>query len=178
MRSASTRLHMYGLVDWGIRCWQLWISVLICGAVGSTMLCRSNTGRGSSGWWRSTLGSGQSCTPLERMQAANLTMPLNAWCTSGWVDLGGFVFGSRCWQALWAGWNRGLLTRGTTLSFGISPLLLGSGKLDSPWERMQPEKASAPLCCADPTEVVEAGPPPGPCPRRIRRRAGPGRRWR
>jgi hypothetical protein len=105
-------------------------------------------------------GSGQFCTPWERMQAANLTMPLSAACTSAWVVLGGFVFGSRCWQALWATWNWGLLARGTTLSLGIVPLLLGSGKLDTPWERMQPEKASAPLSCADPAEVVEEGPPP------------------
>jgi hypothetical protein len=82
MRSASTLLHMYGLVDWGITCWHWWISMVIRGAVGSTMLWRSNTGRGSPGWLRSTLGSGQFCAPWERMQAANLTIPLSAACTS------------------------------------------------------------------------------------------------
>src|ERR1700730_11487012 len=141
---------MYGAVDWGIRGWHSWVSVLICGEFGSAMLCRSNTGRGSPRWWRSTVGSGQFCTLWERMQAANLTMPLSAACTSAWVSVGGFVFGSRCWQALWATWNWGLLARGASCALGICPLLLGSGKLDTPWERMQRETASVPLACADP----------------------------
>jgi hypothetical protein len=40
------------------------------------------------------------------------------------------------------------------LSLGTFPLLSGSGKADTPWERMQREKASAPVACADPAEVV------------------------
>jgi hypothetical protein len=71
------------------------------------------------------------------------------------VSVGALVFGSRCWQAPWATRNWGLLARGITLSLGIWPLLLGSGKLDTPWERMQREKASAPFACADAAEVVE-----------------------
>ena len=94
------------------------------------------------------------------MQAANLTMPSSAAWTSAWVDLARFVFGSTCWQAVWATRNWGLLARGTTSFLGISPLLLGSGKLDTPWERMQSEKASAALAFADPAEVVEEDPPP------------------
>jgi len=106
------------------------------------------------------VGSGHCCTPRERMQPANLTMPSSAAWTSAWVDLGGFVFGSTCWQAVWATRNWGLLARGTTSFLGISPLLLGSGKLDTPWERMHSEKASAALAFADPAEVVEEDPPP------------------
>src|ERR1700757_74075 len=89
------------------------------------------------------------------MQAANRTMPLSAACTSARVAVGGLVSGSRCWQADWATRNWGLPASGTTLSFGIVPLVSGSGKLDTPWERMQRENASAPLCCADAAEVVE-----------------------
>jgi hypothetical protein len=83
------------------------------------------------------------------MQAANLTMPFSAACTSAWVDLGGFVFGRRCWQALSATRNWGLLASGITLSLGIDPLLSGSGKLDTPWERMHRAKTSAPPAWAD-----------------------------
>jgi hypothetical protein len=166
MRCASTLLQMYGLVDWGIRYWHSCISVRICGAFGSTLLCRSNTGRGSSGWSRSMVGSGHCCTPRECMQAANLTIPPSAAWTSVWVDLGGFVFGSRCWQAVWATPNWGLPARGTTSFLGISPLLLGSGKLETPWVRMQREKASAPPARADAAEVAEEGPPP-PHPQRV-----------
>jgi hypothetical protein len=61
------------------------------------------------------------------------------------VSVGAFVFGSRCWQAVSATGNWGLLARGMTSVFGISPLLFGSGKLDTPWERMQSENATAPL---------------------------------
>jgi hypothetical protein len=80
------------------------------------------------------------------MHAANLTMPLIAASTSAWLDLGAPVFGSRCWQALWATRNCGLPARETTCALGISPLLFGSGKLDTPCERMQSVKASAPFC--------------------------------
>jgi len=41
------------------------------------------------------------------------------------------------------------------LVLGTFPLLSGSGKPDTPWERMQREKASAPVACADPAELVE-----------------------
>ncbi|MGH2881445.1 MAG: hypothetical protein ACRDPA_01860, partial [Solirubrobacteraceae bacterium] len=46
-----------------------------------------------------------------------------------------------------------------------SPLLFGSGKSDTPWERMHWEKASAPLACAAAAAVldlVEEPPPPQP----------------
>ena len=157
MCSARIRLQKYGLVAPGIRGWQSWMSVLICGAIGSTALCRSNTGRGSSGWSRSTVGSGQFCTPWECMHAANLTMPRRAASTSAWVEVGAVVCGSRCWQALWAGWNWGLPASGITWTFGTFPLLSGSGKLDTPCERIQREKASAPFCDAALAEVREGG---------------------
>jgi hypothetical protein len=83
------------------------------------------------------------------MQVANLTMPLSAASTSAWVSVGAPVFGSRCWQVLWATGNCGLLASGMIWFFGIDPLLLGSGKLDTPWDRMQLEKATAPVVCDD-----------------------------
>ena len=88
------------------------------------------------------------------MQAANLTMPVSAASTSACVVFGRFEFGTRCWQACEATRNWGLLARGMTLFLGTFPLLSGSGKADTPWERMQREKASAPVACADPAEVV------------------------
>jgi hypothetical protein len=48
------------------------------------------------------------------------------------------VAGSKCWQALRAAWNRESLTPSSCeLVFGIAPLLAGSGKPGTPWERMQ-----------------------------------------
>jgi DNA-binding response OmpR family regulator len=96
---------------------------------------------------------------------ANLTMPLSAASTSACVSVGAPVLGSRCWQALWATGNSGLLASGTTWVFGIVPSVPGSGKLDSPWERMQRENASAPLAGAEAAAVaVEEDPPPPPHP--------------
>ncbi|MFZ0973356.1 MAG: hypothetical protein WAN22_14090 [Solirubrobacteraceae bacterium] len=80
---------------------------------------------------------------------ANLTMPLSAAATSAWVSVGAPVFGSRCRQALWATGNCGLLASGMIWFFGIVPLLFGSGKLDTPWDRMQLEKATAPVAGDD-----------------------------
>jgi hypothetical protein len=98
------------------------------------------------------------------MQAANLTVPLRAAATSACVISGAPVPGTRCRHAPEATRNCGLLARGITLFFGTFPLLSGSGKLDTPWERMQREKASAPVACADPAEalVKEDALPPHP----------------
>jgi hypothetical protein len=65
--------------------------------------------------------------------------------------------------------NWGLLASGITSFLGICPLLLGSGKVGTPWERMQSENASAPFACADAVEVVEELPPP-PHPQAMRAR--------
>ena len=54
--------------------------------------------------------------------------------------------GRRPTQAVWAAWNWELLTPSCgKLTFGSSPLLAGSGNFDTPWERMQAEKATHPL---------------------------------
>ena len=50
--------------------------------------------------------------------------------------------GSRCWQALSAARNRGVPSS-CWLTFGIAPLLVGSGKFGTPCRRMQRAKASA-----------------------------------
>jgi hypothetical protein len=50
------------------------------------------------------------------------------------------LFGYRGWQALWAACNWELLTPKSCASpFGIAPPLPGSGKVGTPWERMQAE---------------------------------------
>ncbi|HTA02222.1 MAG TPA: hypothetical protein VK802_17705 [Streptosporangiaceae bacterium] len=48
------------------------------------------------------------------------------------------LVGYRSWQAVWAAWSWELLTpRCCELAFGTPPLLGGSGKFGTPWERMQ-----------------------------------------
>jgi hypothetical protein len=84
------------------------------------------------------LGSGQFDTPWERMHWANPRMPLIICCISAWLTSP--LFGSRCAQAVCAVWYWELLTPSCcAVTFGISPLPLGSGKFGTPWERMQAE---------------------------------------
>jgi hypothetical protein len=70
-------------------------------------------------------------------------MPLSVCCTSGLVGR------SRYPHALSAIWSCELPTPSCWgVILGIAPLLSGSGNSDTPWERMQREKASAPFWCA------------------------------
>jgi hypothetical protein len=100
--------------------------------------------------WESMVGSGQFGTPWERMHWANLSPALSICCTKArgqspvvthcwaccWNDPP--VTGSRCWQARWVAWSWELLTPiCCALAFGTCPLLVGSGKFGTPWERMQ-----------------------------------------
>lgn len=93
-------------------------------------------------WAETGMGSGQFATPWERMQwAKSSRWPSVCWV--GWTPLG-----SSCRQAFSAACNCELVTPsscGATLGkpLGISLLLLGSGNLGTPWERMHCEKASA-----------------------------------
>lgn len=96
-------------------------------------------------------GSGKFVMPWLRMHWENLSArDASRRCCS--TD----AVGSKCWQALWAAWYRELLAaswlRVTLLK---TPLLLGSGKFGTPFERMQWEKASAPFCCAGAAGGVE-----------------------
>ena len=93
--------------------------------------------------------------PWARMHAENLSACALSCCS--WAGVGPLPpFGSRFLQALCAAWNRELLTPSCSrATLGIDPLLLGSGKLDTPWERMQREKASASACCTDAAEELE-----------------------
>ena len=87
---------------------------------------------------RSVVGSGQFDTPLVRMHSAKLRMPRIASCIS--ASLTPPLFGSRCAHAVWAVWYWESPTPNCcAVPFGIVPLLLGSGKLGTPWERMQAE---------------------------------------
>jgi hypothetical protein len=66
-------------------------------------------------------------------------------------------------HALWAAWNCELLTPSCCRGiFGIEPLLAGSGKARTPWERMHREKASAVLTCAVVPVVDGVDEPPQP----------------
>src|SRR6266567_6548894 len=95
-------------------------------------------------------GSGQPGTPCEHMHRGNLRMPfitrctmacgqtpVSSHCTSEAVSAPPLL-GYRCWQAVWAAWSWELLTPSScALVFGTCPLLVGSGKFGTPWERMQ-----------------------------------------
>src|SRR6476660_8904792 len=91
-------------------------------------------------------GSGKLGTPWARMHGENLSASAVTYCT--WAGVGPLPpFGSRCRQALCAARNRELSTPSCcSPTFGIAPPRPGSGKLGTPPERMQWEKASA---CAD-----------------------------
>ena len=96
-------------------------------------------------------GSGKFGTPCRRTHRANLSEVALTCCCSVWLG-GRPPFGSKCPQALCADWNRDVLTPSCrTLFFGGLPLLSGSGYLGTPLERMQREKTSHPLVCADTT---------------------------
>jgi hypothetical protein len=72
------------------------------------------------------------------MHWAKLRMPFIARCIT--PRLTPPLLGSRCAQAVWAVWYRESLTPNCcAVPFGIVPLLSGSGKLGTPWERMQAE---------------------------------------
>src|SRR5579864_565685 len=66
------------------------------------------------------------------------------WAVSGGARL---PFGSRWLHAVWASLNLlGLaFDTATTWGFGIPPLLSGSGKLGTPWDRMHPAKPTNPF---------------------------------
>src|SRR5690349_17528246 len=95
------------------------------------------------------------------MQPANLSPAFSISCVSAREQMPAAshcsrlllftVLGSRCWQALWAAWNRELLTLSRCgLVFGSAPLPDGSGKAGTPWERMLLEKPTADGELADP----------------------------
>src|SRR5262249_10110690 len=70
-----------------------------------------------------------------------------SWVRACWAVSSGPLppFGSRCSQALSAAGNRGLLAASwCTVSLRLRPpTRCGSGKLGTPWERMQREKATS-----------------------------------
>jgi hypothetical protein len=77
------------------------------------------------------------------MQRANFVMSVRiCWTTAGEGGTPGPPYGSRYPQAWVAAWKRGLPAASSTRLFGHTPLLSGSGKFDTPRERMQWEKAS------------------------------------
>jgi signal transduction histidine kinase len=98
------------------------------------------------------------------MHWLKLRMPLSSCRTSVWF--GALPpFGSRCWQAFWAVWYREVLTpRSCALgNFAVTWPGRGSGKLGTPFERMQREKATSwefsdPAACDAPPELVDDGP--------------------
>ena len=99
-------------------------------------------------------GSGKLGTPWARTHRENLSDSALTCCCSAWFG-GPPPFGSRCRQALRAAWNRELLTP-SCCRLGLAvPLPSGSGYFDTPLERMQPAKASAPFACADAAEALE-----------------------
>ena len=101
----------------------------------------------------SMVGSGKFGTPWERMHWAYCRPAVNICCTNAcgqspydshcWACCrNDRLLGSRCWQARWAAWYWELLTPsccGFPAVFETAPLLSGSGKFGTPWERMQPE---------------------------------------
>src|SRR6266702_123967 len=87
------------------------------------------------------MGSGQFGTPWECMHREKFSMPLHSCRTSAGV--GPLPpFGSRCWQVWVAAWYWELLPATWFRVVLLNPLLLGSGKLGTPWERMHWAKAS------------------------------------
>jgi hypothetical protein len=98
-------------------------------------------GGGGSGF-----GSGRSEIPRARMHPAQWSSRAYA-CADGGADGGRFT-GSKCWQAVCAASNAGEaeLIPGT-LTLNPPPFGVGSGKFDTPCERMQRAKLS-PSCCA------------------------------
>src|SRR5580704_3932641 len=125
--------------------------LLVCDEFGSKPCTwsRSKSGRPSE----SMVGSGQFGTPWERMHRAYVRKAVIAACTnacgqspvSSHCPIESFVstppdpplFGYRCWQAVWAAWSWEVLTPSScALAFGTCPLLGGSGKFGTPWERM------------------------------------------
>ncbi len=95
---------------------------------------------------RSTVGSGQFCTPRECIHRANVSM--SVWICRTTDALGrtpGPPSGSRRPHAFVAAWNCGSLAVLWTWLLGHTPLRLGSGKSDTPCVRMQREKATASL---------------------------------
>jgi len=80
------------------------------------------------------------------MHPAKFREPLHACCISAWDNPPWSLFGSRSPQALVAAWYWELLTPSCcAVSLEIDPLLSGSGKLGTPWERMHWENASGPF---------------------------------
>jgi hypothetical protein len=108
-----------------------------------------------SGMRPSPAGSGKPGTPWLRTHRANLNETAVKRCCSD--RLGGRPpFGRSCRQAACAAVNRALLTRSRcNPTFGITPPA-GSGNADTPFERMQCEKASARLGGADDVETPHA----------------------
>src|SRR5258708_25915307 len=108
------------------------------------------------------------------MHWANLRMPVRTCCT---MACGQSPVSSHCmsdavsdpplagykrWQAVWAAWSWELLTPSACASaLGTCPLLAGSGKVGTPWERMQDEQATAdgelddPAAFGEPPEPVD-----------------------
>jgi hypothetical protein len=120
---------------------------------------------------RSSVGSGQFGTSLERMQRENFVMSVwICWSTAGDGATPGPPSGSRCPHALAAAGYLGFVVAPSSWGFGHDPLLLGSGKFGTPLERMQWEKASSwaftdwvfvdPPPFGEPPEAVDDGPPP------------------
>jgi hypothetical protein len=97
-------------------------------------------------------GPGKLGTPFVRMQAANLRA--FASLSAIWA-LVRFGTGTYFWHAFWAAWNCPLLASMPALKLiSIPPVLLGSGNLAMPWERMHSENLSISWKCFS-TEAPE-----------------------
>lgn len=87
------------------------------------------------------IGSGKFCTPCERMHLENLSAAV---CADA-VIFGAVVGpGIRCWHARCARWNDG--DCGSRPELGVSVILpfpVGSGKCETPCDRMHAENWSA-----------------------------------
>jgi hypothetical protein len=87
-----------------------------------------------------TVGTADGVGPLQYTVEAHAAAEAHIWlsicCDAAWVTWP--PLGSRYAQAVYAAWNCELLTPSSSrLVLGIAPLLVGSGNLGTPCERMQ-----------------------------------------
>jgi hypothetical protein len=101
---------------------------------GWTLDGRSIVGRLGSGGY--AVGPGQFTTPCERMHRPKLAMPVHSCCTSAWVGPPPLL-PSRCAHPWLAVEYLGLLPASWTRVALGNPVLVGSGNVATPSERMQ-----------------------------------------